>query len=693
VADLLDQLALETEARAILLYLEGIGDGRKFMSAARIAAAAKPVVVLKAGRDGAGAKAAFSHTGALAGAAAVYDAAFRRAGLVQVDSLGELLDAGAAFSAFSRSGPRLAILTNGGGAGVLAADRLSGLGEALVELRPETLARLGAIAPAAWSHGNPVDVLGDAKPELYAAALTTLREAEEVDAVLALHCPTGVTDSLRVAEAAIAAAAGAGRKPIVAGWLGQQAVAAARARFAEAGLPCFETPEAAAQALVQLVRRGRAREVLHLTAVDEARVDVEAARRVVRAALAAGRRTLSDPEARDVLRAYGVPVIASEAAATPAAAGAAAARLGGPVALKILSPDLSHKSDVGGVRLGLAGAAATERASGEMLAHVRTLRPEARIEGFIVEPMIERPEAQEMLAGVVRDPTFGPVIAVAEGGVAVEARGDRALGLPPLDAGLAREMVARTRVARLLAGYRGRPPADIEALGASLVALGRLALDIPEVAELDINPLLCDAGGVLALDARIALTPVGADTPRPAILPYPGQLAREAELDGQRIRIRPIKASDAARLTEMVDLCTPQDVHLRFVGGMRHLPENLVVRLTQLDYDRQMAFAAEDRAGAFLGVGRLACDPDGRRGEFALMVRSDAQRRGLGRRLLETVLDYARSRGLDEVWGDVAHDNARMLRLAQQLGFTTSAADELGRVEVRKALSHALAPS
>jgi acetyltransferase len=525
VADLLDQLSAQPDVRAILVYLEGVADGRKFMSAGRRAAAAKPVAVLKAGRGAAGAKAAFSHTGALAGASAVYEAAFRRAGLVEAGTLAELLQAGAAFAAYPSSGSRVAILTNGGGAGVLAADALSTLGVGLAELGAETLSALNAFAPAAWSHGNPVDVLGDAKPELYGRALKTLREAGEVDAVLALFCPTGVTDGGATAKEVIAAAAAPGRKPIIAGWLGERSMAEARARFAEAGVPFFDTPEAAAVVLAHLVRRGRAHEALHRApAMQAPKTDAEAARRIVRNVLAQGRASLTDPEAREVLRAYGVPVIASEVAATPAEAGAAAAKLGGEVALKILSPDISHKSDVGGVHLGLAGAAATEAAACRMLAHVRTLKPQARIEGFIVEAMVQRPEAQEMLVGLVQDPVFGPVLAVAEGGIAVEARGDRALELPPLNRSLAREMIARTRVRRLLAGYRGRAPADLDALSACLVAVGRLALDVPEIAELDINPLLCDPRGALALDARIALKAVGAGAPRPAGLPDPGEL-------------------------------------------------------------------------------------------------------------------------------------------------------------------------
>jgi acetyltransferase len=684
VADVLDYLAADAATRSILLYLEGVADGRKFMSAARAAARAKPVAVLKAGRSAAGARAALSHTGALAGAAAVYSAAFRRAGLLEVDSLSGLFQAAALFHAgLKGSHERLAILTNGGGAGVLAVDALTAIGGQLAQLSPDTLAALNKFAPAAWSHGNPVDILGDAHPQLYGQSLRVLLAAPETDAVLVLNCPTAVADSTEAAARVITSAAVRGDKPVITAWLGGPAMAEPRRRFAASALPTFETPEAAVEGFAQLTRLRRTRDlVLHAPETAEAAVDADGARKIVEGALAQGRSVLTDPEARDLMQAYGVSTVASRQAATPQDAAEAARAIGGPVALKILSRDVSHKSDVGGVRLGLSSPDETLAAANAMLATVKAAQPAAILDGFIVEPMVARPAAEELLAGIVQDPTFGPLVMVGQGGVAVEVIADRALGLPPLNPDLARDMIAQTQVSRRLAGYRDRPPADLDALAGVLVALGRLASDLPEVAELDINPLLCDASGVLALDGRVAIRAVTSVTPRPAILPYPSNLARDVTLGEQRLRLRPIRPTDAARLQEMIDRSAPEDVRLRFRGSVRRLTDSLVSLLTQIDYDRHMALVAEDSAGALLGVGRLVSDPEGDTAEFALMVRTDRQRRGLGHVLLRALISYARARGLREVWGNVAYDNARMQGVARSLGFQTQPLAEPNRLRV-----------
>jgi len=452
-------------------------------------------------------------------------------------------------------------------------------------------------------------------------------------------------------------------------------------------LPTYDTPEQAIGAFGQLVRARRTHElIVEAPAAGTGPTDAPAARKIVEKALTDGRAVLTDPEARAVLRAYGVPVVESQSAATPGGAGLAAGRMDGKVVLKILSRDISHKSDVGGVRMDLTGAAEVELAAHDMLARIKALRPQAKIDGFVVEPMIERPNAEELLCGLVQDPTFGPVVMVGQGGVAVQVLADRALGLPPLNTALAKDMVARTRVAKLLAGYRDRPPADLEALARVLVALGDLAADLPEVVELDVNPLLCDADGVLAVDARVAVRRPDASTPRMAIMPYPSDLAHDVEVGGETVHIRPIRPTDADRLVELVDKSSEKDVHLRFSGGLRHLTPELIVRLTQIDYDRHMALVAEDAGGEILGVGRLVCDPEGEAAEFALMVRSDRQMRGLGGALLQAVLDYAKRRGLSKVWGDVARDNKRMRDLAGALGFATEAAREAVRVRVVKAI-------
>ena len=672
--DMLDFLALDEATRGVLLYAETITEARKFMSAARAAGRTKPVAVIKAGRSAAGAKAALSHTGALAGADAVYDAAFRRAGLLRVFELRELFDAVTTLSSGMKvRGERLAILSNGGGAGVLAADALDTRGGQVAELAPETVAALNKALPPAWSKGDPVDIIGDAGPERYEVALTALLADPNADAVLAINCPTAVTDSAAAAEAVLKVIAAHKPRPaVLTSWLGETAAAAARARFAAAHVPTHETPDEAVRAFIHLADHARNQRLLvQVPALKQgAEPDRAAADAVIAKALAEGRELLNDIEAKAVLAAYGVPVLATETAATPTEAAAAAQRIGGLVALKILSPDITHKSDVGGVALELAPDA-VEAAGEAMLTRVRHAAPNAKLTGFMVQAMANRPGAHELIAGLATDPAFGPIVLFGAGGVAVEVLADRAVGLPPLNEHLARDMISRTRISKLLAGYRDRPAADEGAVVEVLVRLARLAVDLPAVAELDINPLLADETGVLALDARIRVA--SGARPKPAIRPYPAELARPLELGGETLQLRPIRPEDAPGLADIVALSDAEDVRLRFRGGLRRLPESWAARLSQIDYDREMALAAVDAGGDILGVARLAGDPQGETAEFALLVRSDHQRRGLGRTLMDALIAYAKRRGYRELWGTITADNTRMLDLATDLGFKRKA--------------------
>ncbi len=692
VGDLLDYLALDPDTKAILLYVESLADARKFMTAGRIAARAKPVVVVKAGRSASGAKAAFSHTGALAGSDLVYDAAFRRAGMLRVDDLRELFDAVAALGAGLKvTGDRLAILTNGGGAGVMAADALEARGGRLAELSPATLEALDAAAPANWSHGNPVDILGDARAPAYGLALEALLAEPSADAILVMNCPTAVGDSTDAADAVIQTLGAApSHRPVLSAWLGQTAVAEGRRRLSAAGVPAHETPDEAVRTFMQLVEHRRNQHALMRMPAAPAgpACDQSAARDVIGQVRAQGRTALTDPEARAILHAYGVPVLQSLQAADPAAARAAAATFPGPAALKILSPDISHKSDVGGVALNLPDPAAAEAAARGMLTRIAAARPDAHIQGFVVEPMVHRPNALELLAGVAQDATFGPVIVFGAGGITVEVVADRVIGLPPLDDVLAKDMIGRTRISHLMAGYRDRPPVNLDAVADVLARLSRLVVDNPEIAELDINPLIADAEGVIALDARMSLRPLGVKTMRTAILPYPDHLRRELALGGEVLVVRPVRPQDGPGLAEMVEKSAPQDVRLRFRSGLRTLPQGWPERLSQIDYDREMALVAEGADGAIVGVARLVGDPEGDTAEFALMVRSDHHARGLGRLLLTALLEHAQARDLREVWGDVDRENAPMLTMAAAFGFERRAADgDFSRVRVVKTLS------
>jgi len=676
--DMLDYLALDPKTHSILLYVEAVTEVRKFLSAARMASRNKPVVVVKAGRSAAGAKAALSHTGALAGADAVYDAAFRRAGMLRVATLDELFQAAGTLATGIRvKGNRLAILTNGGGIGVLAVDALAEVNGRLAELSETTLVRLNEVLPEAWSHANPVDILGDAPGRRYTLALEALLDERCADAILVMNCPAAVADSLDAARAVVETL---GTRPaaVLTCWLGEGAPAEARHLFATQRIPTYETPEQAIRAFSHLFSHRRNQQALMETppALAEA-VTLEPAKAeaVIDGVIAAGRRVLTEPEAVAVLAAYDIPTVPAIVARTPAEASQAAQRLGFPVVLKILSPDISHKSDVGGVQLNLASPGAVTQAAEDMLAAVRRAQPEARVEGFNVQPMIRRPGAHELIIGAAEDSLFGPVIVFGQGGTAVEVIGDRVVGLPPLNPLLARNMIASTRVARLLQGYRDRPAVDLEALTLTLIKVSQLVSDLTRVVELDINPLLTDADGVIALDARIVVRAEGDQRQPLAIRPYPQQLEEVIETRaGQRYCLRPIRPEDEGALVEMLRHSSPDDVRLRFFAAIKAFDHAFAARLTQIDYDREMAFVATLPGEAVIvGVVRLSTDPDKEKAEFAIMVRSDMKGTGLGYRLMEQIIDYARESGIRQIFADVLRENHAMRQMAAELGFVTEA--------------------
>jgi acetyltransferase len=674
--DLLDYLALDTDTRAILLYVESITHARKFMSAGRIAARTKPIVVVKSGRSEAGAKAALSHTGALAGSDAVYDAAFRRAGMLRVHALRELFEAVGTLAAGVRvGGDRLGIITNGGGFGVLAADALAEHGGRLATLSQATVDRLDRLLPPTWSRGNPVDIIGDAGPERYAGAVQAVLEDPALDAVLVLNCPVGVADSLEAAQAVAEAVPPRPRVPVLTSWLGDTASDEARTLLAARKLPSYETPEEAVRAFMHLVDYRRNQDLLMQTPPSVShllRADRTAAARIVADVLAEGRSVLTEPEAKAVLRAYDIPTVETLVAADPEDAGRLAARIGFPLVLKVLSPDITHKSDVGGVRLNLRSIDAVDQAAREILQAARDKMPDARVTGFTVQPMVSRPGAHELIAGIGEDATFGPILLFGHGGTAVEVIGDRAVALPPLNLVLAHEMIACTRVSRLLRGYRDRPAADVEAVAVTLVKLSQLLADLAAVTELDINPLLADQHGVLALDARIVVKPEG--RPRFAIRPYPSNLEHEiVTRAGRRFFIRPIRPEDEPLILDMLRQSAMEDIRLRFFAPMKEISHAFIARLTQIDYDREMALVATDPpdtgAERIHGVARIVADPDGERAEYAVMVRSDLKGQGLGYLLMREILDYARSRGIKQVHGDVLRENRTMLEMTEELGF------------------------
>jgi acetyltransferase len=683
--DVLDYLASDPNTKAILLYIESIGARRNFMAAARAAARNKPVVAIKAGRQSdamLARTAAVTHSGALAGPDDVFDAVLRRAGILRVSNIEELFAAVETLGRGRRlSGERLAVLTNGGGAGVMASDELIAGGLEPAELSAATIDALDAVLPEMWSYGNPVDILVDAPGSRYAEALKVLIEAPEIDLILVIHAPTALTCSEEVARTVIKAVGQYGARKLLTSWVGAEAVASARQLFAAAGIPTYETPGRAVNAFMHLVNHARNQEMLMQTppSLPEAfRPAVREARRVIKAALEG--EAMTAPQAKAVLAAYGIPTVETVIAADVEEAGEVASRLGFPVALTIHSPDVARKWDVGGIALNLETAEAVQTAAAGMLKRVQERRPEARIDGFTVQRMEPRINARQLIIGVTTDPLFGPVILFGEGGRAVEVIRDHVVGLPPLNLPLARDLISRTRIWNLLQASDDRPAADLDAICLTLVKVSQLIVDMPEIVELDINPLFADDRRVIAIDAHMRVSH-SARRHRLAIRPYPKALEETLVLhDGREVLARPIRPEDEMQHQELFARLSPEDVRMRFFNHVRELKHSHMARFTQIDYDREMAFIAvadgpEGRPET-LGVVRTVTDPDNRRAEFAIIVRPDLKGSGLGRLLLEKMIRYCRSRGTHELSGEVLAINQPMLRLARRLGMVVTPVPE-----------------
>jgi acetyltransferase len=680
--DVLDYLASDPQTSAILMYMEDLRHARKFMSAARAAARSKPTLVLKAGRMAEGAKAAASHTGALAGSDDVYDAAIRRAGMLRVLGTEDLFAAVETLThARPLFGERLAIMTNGGGPGVMATDAVAAGGGSMAQLAPETLRRLDEVLPPTWSHANPADIIGDAPVERYVQTLELLLADPQADAILFIHAPTAIVPSADIARALAPIAKGSSRN-ILSCWLGGEAVAEARRIFSAAGLPTYGTPEEAVSAYLQIVQFRRNQNLLMQVPPSDcgsADVDRVKAATLVRNALGQGRKILTEPEAKELMAAYGIAVVATRTAVDVDSAVAAAGEIGFPVAVKILSPDITHKTDVGGVALDLDSADAVRSAATRMLKRVADLMPHARIDGFSVQQMARRPEAHELIIGVATDPVFGPVVLFGQGGIAVEVTADHAVALPPLNVVLARDMISRTRVAKLLAGYRNRPPADMDAIIHVLMQVSQMVADIPELVELDINPLLADSAGAIVLDARVrlAIADQSASTmDRLAIRPYPPELEERIEWGGAPLLLRPIRPEDGPAHVAFFEALTADDVRYRMFVRVRELQPAQLARFTQIDYDREMAFIATrtgaDGVAETIGVARVVADPDNVEAEFAVTVRSDLSGHGLGEILMRKLIDYCKRRGTRAIVGEALPQNTRVIRLVRKLGFTVT---------------------
>jgi acetyltransferase len=694
LAQVLDFLATDTRTQSIVVYLEGISNPRRFMSALRSAAHAKPVVVLKAGRRSAGNEAALTHSRAIVGSDDVFDAALRRAGAVRVRSFVELFSAAKCLAARYRPvGKRLAIITNGGGPGVLAADWVSEIGLQLGKLSPDVARTLAQKLPPLASLADLIDLSAAATAEHFRAAIEAAAADPAVDGLLAVYAPQIGSDATETAQAVVAAKA-LTAKPLLGCWMGDASVLEARRVLNQAAIANFRTPEAAVGAFGNIAAFYANQQLLLQTPPPMsslAQPDVEAARLLIESVLAERRRTMTEMESKALLAAFHIPVTQTVLARSANEAMMLATQLGFPVALKIDSPDIAHKSDVQGVALNIQSGAAARDTYNEMVARVKRLQPQARINGVTVQKMARSRRGQEVCVGLVTDEAFGPTIVFGAGGTMIELIADRAMELPPLNQFLARRLVERARVSEALAeGRGGGAPADMEALERVLLRVSEMVCEFPQLREMDINPLIVDEHGAVAVDARVVLQPGpqtgiarAFDYPHLAILPYPARFEQVWPLaGGGEVTVRPVRPDDAQMLQDLVRGLKPESRYFRFASAIKELPPGLLARLTLIDYDREMALVAVycertarddggfDERERIVGVSRIITNPDQTSCEFSLLVADDFGGKGLGSRLMEGITDAAREKGLSDIEGLVLTNNADMLKLMRGLGFT-----------------------
>jgi acetyltransferase len=691
--DMIEYLGNDHRTDSIVLYMESIGNARSFLSAARDVAQSKPIIVIKAGRTDAAAEAAASHTGTLTGSDAVLNAAFRRTGVLRVDDINDLFYMAEVLSKQPRpEGRRLTILTNAGGPGVLATDALIGGGGELTPLSEETTEQFDAILPEAWSHSNPVDILGDADPERYAEALEVAAEDDNSDGLLVVLTPQAMTEPTKTAEH-LRPYARESDKPILASWMGGDAVASGENILNASGLPTFAYPDTAARVFNHMWRYSYNLRALYETPSlpedEEGVPDRSAATALVDEAQDDGRTLMTEHASKALLAAYGIPTVETRIATTAEAAVEAAQAIGYPVAVKLHSTTITHKSDVGGVQLGLG----TDEAVAGAFRSIKGRVGDGDFDGVTVQPMVDRSDGYELIVGSSIDAQFGPVLLFGSGGQLVEVYKDRALGLPPLNTTLARRMMEQTQIYEALEGVRGRAPVDLDALEDLLVRFSQLVVEQPRIKEIDINPLLARPGdaGLVALDARVVLHPPEADTddlPAPAIRPYPRQyVGPYTTRSGEEVTIRPIRPEDEPKLVTFHERISERSVYLRYASLMKLEQRVAHERLAQIcfvDYDREIALVAErpapagadDDADRIVGVGRLTRQPGRDEAEFAMLVIDEYQSEGIGTELLRRLVQVGRDEGLDRITADILRQNEAMQRVCEKLGFQIVRSDD-----------------
>ena len=682
-ADMIDYLGNDDRAKSIIIYMENLVNHRKFMSAARSVSRVKPIIVVKSGRSAAAARAAASHTGALAGQDEAYNAAFRRAGIIRVDTIDQLFNCAEALGKMPRPlGGNLAIITNAGGPGVMAVDAFSKWQREPAVLTPETINNLSESLPLHWSRGNPVDVLGDAPPDRFLQATRVLLAAPEVDGLVIILSPQAMTDPSGVAQA-VAPEIKKQAKPVFAVWMGARDVAAGVVILNEASVPTFETPEEAVDTFMEMYSYTRNLELLQEIPPQlpsDVKVNTKQARAFIEECFKRQNLLLTEIESKAILSAYGIPVNPTLTASSAAAAVAAAKKLGFPVVLKIHSPDISHKTDVDGVRIFLKTEEEVAQAYEDIVGKALAFEPEARIFGVTIQTQVEK-ISLELILGAKKDPHFGPLLLFGIGGILTEVLKESAVDLPPLNLLLAQRLIKRTRIYQILKGYRSIPPANLEKLTEILVRLSQLVTDFPEIVELDINPLLISNSQPICVDARILLEPSALPAPRHLIIaPYPNQYESDWLLaDGTPVRLRPIRPEDEALLKELLENCSDETLYFRYFQLIKSFPHRFLIRLTQNDYDRELGLAAFGVAPApeiMMGVGRLVMNPDRKSAEFATTVADPWHGKGLGEKLITRVIEIARENGVKSLRGDVLAANAPMLGLVKKLGFTVHSPEE-----------------
>lgn len=676
--DMIDYLGNDPQAKSILLYIENLTNFRKFMSAARAVSRVKPIVVLKSGRSAAGAKAAASHTGAMAGEDAVYDAAFKRTGVVRVDTIQDLFDCAELMAKQPRpTGSRLAIITNGGGPGVMATDALAHYGVDPEPLDDDILGRLNEVLPAFWSRNNPIDILGDASPERFAKAIEICIDSKKFDGLMVILAPQALTKPEKVAQK-LTEIMKHKNFPIFATWIGGRDMARGIEMLNNAGVPTYETPERAIKAFFYMYDYSRNLDLLNEIPPKlpgDLSFDRNAAEEKIKKGLEHQNQFLEETASKEILAVYGFPVNETKIAREKEEAVSIADGIGYPVVLKILSPDITHKTDAQGVQLDLMDAGHVRKAYDKIMEGAQKYKADARINGVTVQAMINRPD-MELLVGAKKDPNFGPVILFGMGGIYTEIFKDRAIGLPPMNRLIVQRLLEQTRVYKILKGYRGRPGVNMDQLEELILRLAQLMVDFPEIKELDMNPVIVKNSELFAIDARILLEKTSVKSPMHLVIsPYPEQYEFHLETaSGMSLFVRPIKPEDAELFVELFNTLSPTSIYYRFFRAMKQLSHKMLARFTQVDYDREISMVAIDGGRSkekMIGVSQVFIHPDGKHGEFSILVGDLWHGKGVGAKLLEHVLKIAKQRGLLNVWGTVLRENINMLALGRKLGFKT----------------------